>query len=468
MGVARSAISIPFQGEDGGGVGELTWGQEGIWHTIERTGRTLNIGGALPMPPGTSVEQVARMLGFWVSRHQSLRTRLRFTPEPQQVVAAAGEVALHVLDVDGGDDPAAAAESLRVDFEAPAFDYPNEWPVRMGVVRQADTVTHMVVQYCHLAMDGGGIDAMVADLAHLDPDSGAGTAPVRSLTPLELARIESTEAGLRTSDKSLRYWEKRLREAPARRFGEPGEGCEPRFWELCCYSPAMYLALKSVAARTETNTTHVLLAAYAVALARVTAIHPSLALTIVSNRFRPGFGDLVGQISQVGLCVVEVADTTFDEVVARAWKAVTAAALHGYYHPPSHRALLDRLSRERGEPIDISCFVNDRRRDAEPEPGAPLASAEDLSAALPRTTLHWDRKQPTFDGTLYLQVDSGPDLNAPRRPVVREQQDPAVFLAVWADTRYLPPDDIEEFVREMEDVLVRAALDPLATTGVKA
>ncbi|HEY2791083.1 MAG TPA: condensation domain-containing protein, partial [Micromonosporaceae bacterium] len=267
MGVTRSAISVRFHGEDVGGVsgvGELTWGQQGIWETIQRTGRTLNIGGALPMPAGTSAEEIATMLRFWVSRHPSLRTRLRFAPHTQQVVAESGELPLHVLDVDGPDDPSVAAESLRVEFETPAFAYATEFPVRMGVVRRDGEVTHMVVQYCHLAVDGGAIDAMVRDLECLDRKTGTGGVSADGLNPLELARIQCTPAGLRPSVKSLRYWQEQLHDVPSRRFAEPGEGCEPRFWELCLYSPAMYLALKSIAARTETNTTHVLFAAYAV------------------------------------------------------------------------------------------------------------------------------------------------------------------------------------------------------------
>lgn len=459
-----------FEGPGGGGSGELTWGQQSIWATIQRTGRTLNIGGALPMPPGTTVEEIATMLRFWVGRHEALRTRLRFTAsQPQQVVAGSGELPLHLVDVDGADDPAAAAESLRAEFEAPAFDYPNEFPVRMGLVRQAGEVTHLVVQYCHLAVDGGGIDAMVQDLERLDRETGTAAGPVTAVTPLQLARIQSAPEGRRLSDKSLRYWRQQLDRVPSQRFREPGEGCEPRFWELCLYSPAMYLALKSIAARTETNTSHVLFAAYAVALARVTGIQPSLAQTVVSNRFRPGFGDVVGQISQSGVCVVDVADCTFDEVVVRAWKSVTAGALHGYYQPAAHQELLDRLGRERGEPVDVSCFINDRRRDAEPQPGEPPATEDELRAALALSTLRWDRKQPVFDATLFLQVDSGPDLNAPR---TRQERDrpavPALFLAAWADTRSLPPRDVEEFVRAMEQVVVRAAVDPATRTEVKA
>lgn len=473
MAVARSTISIPFQGK-GSGVGQLTWGQREMWDAINNTGRTFNIGGALPMPPGTRADDVAMMLRFWISRHESLRTRLRFEPpqepgarpHPLQEVAAAGEVALHVLEVDGEDDPAAAAEALRAEFEEPAFDYEHEWPVRMGVVCRGGEVTHMVVQYCHVAVDGGGIDAMVRDLEYLDRDTGTESAPPEALTPLELARRQCTDAGRRASEKSLRHWANALGGLPARRFKPMGAGREPRYWELYCYLPAMRLALQRIAARTGTNTTHALFAAYAVALARVTGIRYSLAQTIVSNRFRPGFADLVGAISQPGLCVVDVADKTFDEVVDAAWKTVTAGALHGYYHPAGRRELIARLSEEHGEEFNIDCFVNDRRQDAEPDPDVPLPTEEQVHAALPLSTYRWARKEPTFPGYLFLQVDSSPDLSVPDRATPEQLKTQAVHIQVWADTRHMPPHDIEVFARTMEQVAVQAAFDPDLPTGV--
>ena len=45
---------------------------------------------------------------------------------------------------------------------------------------------------------------------------------------------------------------------------------------------------------------------------------------------------------------------------------------------------------------------------------------------------------------------------------------PAVYLEVWADTRYLPPDDMEAFARMMEEITVQAAFDPAVPTGVRA
>jgi hypothetical protein len=468
---AQSEIPIRFTGE-GSGTGELTWGQLGIWETIRATGRTMNIGGVMPLPEGTPVEEIAGVLRFAVERHQALRTLLRFDPARpdaplRQTVVASGTVSLLVMDLDDGDDAAAAAETLRARYEFTPFDYAREFPVRMGVIRQAGALTHLVVQYCHIAVDGLGIDAIVRDLAFRDPATGSAAAPVRGVRPLDLAAAQASAAGRRQSEKSLRYWEKLLADLPPRRFGPSRDPQEPRFWELLCYSPALHLALRSISARTGADGSHVLLGAYAVALARVTGRNPSVAQVIVSNRFRPGFADAVAQLSQTGLSVIDVADCVFDDVVARAWKAATAAYMHGYYDGAAHRRLLREVAERRGEPVDLSCFVNDRRGAVPPAPGEPLPTEQDLRAALPRTRLRWDRKLPTYDGSFYLHVDSAPDTNVPGRDVPDERELPAVYFAIWADTHQLAPAQIQACARELEAVAVEAAFDAKAPTRVR-
>jgi len=453
MTSGTSRIPVPFSGE-GAGTGELTWGQQGIWLTMGKTGRTMNIGGAMALPAGTPLAEMVAVLRYLVSRHQALRTRLAFGPDgtPRQVVSASGEATLEVLDLAAGEDPDEVAEALRVRYESVPFDHPVEWPIRMGVVRRSGELTHLVVQYCHLSVDGFGIEAAVRDLSSMDKSTATTTAPVAGHTPLELARRQQSPAGQRQSEKSLRYWEQLLRALPAQRFGESGDRREPRFWELVCRSRAMHLAMRLIADRTRSDPGHVLLAAYAVALARVTGRSPSVAQVLVNNRFRPGCAESVSHLTQPGLCVIDVADATFDEVVGRAWKAATGAYLHGYYDTYAHQALLARVARERGEELDISCFVNDRRGPAAIT-DEPLPTPEDVTAARALTTVHWGRRLPTYDGSFYLHVDPVPG---------------AVELAVWADTHRLSPAEIEACGRELESVTVEAALDPAAPTGVTA
>ncbi|MFF5232572.1 condensation domain-containing protein [Dactylosporangium sp. NPDC000521] len=440
MHVATSRIAVAFHGA-GAGTGPLTWGQQEIWRTMRRTGRTMNIGGTVALAPGTTLEELAATLGRLAGRHEALRTRFQLAGDvPRQTVCASGTVDLEVV-ASSEEGAAATAEALRSRYEFTPFDLEREFPVRWGVVTTGGAPSHLVVQYSHLAVDGFGIDALVRDLPNLDE-------PVTGVRALELAHRQALPAERRHSAKSLRHWEASLRDLPAQRFGWSDDPRTPRFWELVCHSPALHLALQVVACRTGVETGHVLLAAYGVALSRVTGRTPSVAQVLVSNRFRPGFADAVCHLTQPGICVIEPGGD-LDSVALRVWRSATSAYLHGYFDPAEHRAMLDRLATARGETVDISCFVNDRRGPAGAVP-AVAPTAERIRAALPRTTLRWDRRLPTYDGTLYLQVDAEQD---------------AIGLAIWADTHRLSPAQVEACARGIEAAAVGAALNPPPVTA---
>jgi Condensation domain len=460
LAITLSEIRVGFHGE-GAAAGELTWGQMAIWRATQQTGRTMNLVWAMPLPGGTSLAEMTGVLRFVVSRHPALRTRLRFVDRPsgdrhpQQIVAGSGEVPLHIADIGDGDDPAAAAEELRSRYELTWFDYENEFPVRMGVIRQSGALAQMVVGYSHVMVDGAGLGVLTEDLAHLDRITGEATAPAEGLSPLELARAQGSPSGRRQSQRSIQYWAAQLGRLAAWRPGEPARPQEPRFAELVGYSPAMELGMRAVAARTGISTTYVLLAAYSAAAARVFGRNPSVAQIVVSNRFRPGFANLVSQVSQHGICVVDAADAAFDEVVARAERAATSASFFGYYDPVECAALLDEAAARQGQPLDISWCLNDRRGMFGPQDGdGGVPTGAEVTQVLPRTKLYWDRKEPTSDGTLFLQVDSEP-LLAGRQALAEGL--PAVYLEVWTDTHHFALTQVEAFVREMEAVVVKAA-----------
>ncbi|MEU0562868.1 condensation domain-containing protein [Dactylosporangium sp. NPDC006015] len=454
MGSSTRRILVPFHGE-GAGEADLTWAQLGIWQTMRDTGLSMNIGGTVAMPPGTPVESMQTLLRYLVSRHQALRTRLRFGDPVRQVVSESGEVPLDVIDVidvvSTDEEPEAVAEALRLRYEAAPFDYEAEWPVRMGVVCRDGSVTHVVVLYCHVAVDGFGIDAIVRDMAHLDPATGTTAAPLPGLTPLEMAAKQATASGRRQSDKSLRHWEQILRAIPARRFGVSDDPREPRYWELTHRSPAMHLAMQLVAHRTGAGVGYVVLAAYSVALARLTGRNPSVAQLVVSNRFRPGCADSVSQLAQLSICAVDVAGATFDEVVGRAWTAATNAYMHGHFDPLALTAMLERVRADRGD-VDFSIIVNDRRtRDGAPPPADDLATPGQLADAMPLSTSWWNRKVDVLDAELNISVDAAPG---------------AVDVSICADTHRLSPADIQALAAEMERVTVEAAFDAASPTGV--
>jgi hypothetical protein len=160
----------------------------------------MNLVMVMPLPKGTTIEEMVESLRFVVSDHPALRTRLRYTAGPSgprhpwQVIAESGKLPLQVLDIED-EDPAVVAEELRARYELTWFDYEHEFPVRMAVIRQAGVLRTMVVGYSHIMIDGAGLAVLVHELAHRDAKCG--------LDPLALARTQYSPAGRRQTTRCL-------------------------------------------------------------------------------------------------------------------------------------------------------------------------------------------------------------------------------------------------------------------------
>jgi hypothetical protein len=432
-------ILVPFAGS-GSGVGELTWGQRDIWEGMTRLRSSLGVGGVVPLAEGTTVEDVAGMLRFLMSRHQSLRTRLRFEPggAPRQVVSSAGEVPLDVVDTDDASDPCRVAAAQWDRYYHREFDYEAEWPIRMAVVRHRGAATHLVALCCHLATDGFGAEVLRADLGHRHADP---VPPVTALQPLDQARWQESPAGRRHSAASLRYWAGVLRAVPSRRFPEPPEKPEPRFREVNFRSPAMHLAALGVAARTGVGSTSVLLAALAVALAEITGVTPVFTQLVVNNRFRPGLAEAVSPLCGAGFCVLDAAGVPFAQAVERAWQEKLRACKHAYYDPDGMWDLLARIGQERHDTIDRACIFNDRRAQNRQEATSPVSPAG-LDAARAHTTLRWVPPLNAASEPFFCYVNDVPD---------------TIDISVAIDAHAVAPAMVEATLRRMEDVLCAGA-----------
>jgi hypothetical protein len=447
-------ILVQFRGE-GSGVGRLTWGQRGVWRTIVKHGGVSEfVSGVVRLPLDLTLADVADTLEFIVSRHQSLRTRLTYDADgdAMQQVFESGEIALTVVDA-GDRDPAEVAGEVRDEFQSRDFDYTEEWPVRMAAVCQGDVPVQMVAVYNHLAVDAYSLLALLADLTARDPETGAAAGPVTAIQPLELARQQQKPSAQRLTDGALRKWSGILRTVTPQRFDESGDERQPQYWDLAFESKAAELAMRAISARMGTDTSAVLLAAYAVALARTVGRNPVVLQLAVSNRFRPGFAGAVTPLAQSAPCMIDVADITFDEAIGRAKKAAMSTYLNAYYDPDQRAAMVESVNGELGEPIDIQCYFNDRRDQSSQRPGGPAPTVAEIMAALPAGKLTWgphsDSPQPKF----YLDVNDviGGD---------------GMEFSLTADTRYVAPPDMERCLRMMETVVVEAVRDATVTTGV--
>jgi hypothetical protein len=445
-------VAISFAGE-GSGVAELTWGQLSIWQSLEVSGQSRTLTGVTPLPPGATVEHVAKVIGWLVGRHQALRTRYRLrgdTP-PLQECFPAGELSMEIVDA-GDRDPAAVADELRDRYQRTHFDYEHDWPLRIGLVVADGRPVRQVVVYLHLSLDAGGLSALVADMFSRDPDTGLAP-PITSYPPLEQARRQREPSGQRQQAGSLRHFERVLRAVPAQPFGPPRPGVERDHLEVRFRSPATLLAVRTAAARTGMGSSAVLLAAFAIAVARTKGGNPVMALVAVSNRFRPGLADSISSISQVTPLMVDVADATLEAAVRRAATGALTAYKNGYSDPYEQDVVVDRVNAERGEEVELVCYYNDRRQqDREPEGDPP--TPEQILAARPKSTVDWpdDPEKPRTGLYLYV-ADDVPD---------------AIDFLMSVDLRYWTKAELEAVVRDMEAIVVATALDPTAPTGVRS
>ncbi|MEV6924405.1 condensation domain-containing protein [Dactylosporangium sp. NPDC051485] len=437
-------IGVTFA-TDGAETGDLTWGQRQVWTAMREVGTSMSIGGVVPVGDGREAGDFAQELRFFLMRYPAMRTLLRIAPDgtTTQEVHGTGEAGLEVHTAEPAEGAQALADEIFAGWRARNFDYTREWPIRMAVVRAGDggPVSHVVVMVCHIATDAGGLGVMIRELAERATAGERGAAGHLDL----VARQRS--AG-RQSDNAMRYWETQLRAIEPQRFARFAEPDGDRFRQLVWRSPALYLAGERLAALLGVDAAPVMLAAYAVAFGRVAGGDgPFAAQVIISNRFRPGLADLVSPLAQNGLVVFDAKGVSAAEAVARARQASMSASKYAYYDPGARLALFDRVAKERGEPIDLAVFHNERRV-ALSAPAEPPAE-DAIRAALPRTELVRETVLPYFNEKLMINIDDLPD---------------TVQITTEADTAYLPLPDVRRLLSEMESFVVAAALDPSTHT----
>ncbi|WP_433088171.1 condensation domain-containing protein [Dactylosporangium sp. CA-052675] len=428
---------VAFDG-DGAGEGELSWGQQDIYRAMVRQESWIPNGAWGPLPEGTTLAEIQQRLRYLMSRFPTARTRLRFGPDgaARQVVAKEGEVALEVYE---DADP----EQIRLKLQNDPFDFERDWPIRMAAVRRGDEYTHLIVVMCHLVTDGFGAGVLLEELDKR-PEL-----PVPDLQPLEQARWQASAPGQRQHAMALRHWESILREMPLRRYPESRAPQSPRHWRGEFQSPALSMALRSVTAQTGVPAAPVLLAVFAIALARVTGLNPVVVRPMVNNRFRPGLDRVVCMLAQYGLCRLDIAGLTFAEAFERARRSAMSTYKHAYYDPAGLDALVETIVADRPG-LQLPCYFNDRRDDAATA-GAPVPSADDIARARGGGVFTWTTRQDVPFEPLIVHLDELPG---------------ATQAIVFCDTHVIAPDDAEALLRGLEAVAVEAALDPGSPTAV--
>ncbi|SRR6266487_159549 len=444
-------VLVRFAGE-GTGSGPLSWGQQTIWRQFEARGAPVWLSGLQATRPDWAVEDAAAELAFIMSRNQSMRTRLAVSSDRPvwQTVCDSGEIHLQVIDAADQDDAWQVAKDLKKRWteDELAYDYANDWPVRMALIRQHGKAAYKLLATSHIVTDAYGAFALFNDVRARDPVTGGPSGPIASMEPLEQAQWQAGPAGRRCSQMSERYWERLLRVIPAERFGQPARQpvgqVRSRYGRLSFQSRAAHLAVKAIAARTSMSTSAVLLTATAVGMTRATGVHPLVPRLQVSNRFRPRLAATVSPIAQSAPCVIDIAGASFDEAVRRAHRSSLVAYKHAYFEPARIRELVGAISDQRGTPIDLSLMYNDIRINTQRETASEPPLPREVQAALPLTTITW---QDEYDPQMQCGIEFD---NCPG----------TINALMVIDTHYLGRTQAEASLRELEAVLVAAAFDP--------
>ena len=443
-------VAVHFAG-DGAGVDEMSWGMWEIWHAMVDQLSSLPIGGRTPLPAGTTVADVADELRYLMGRFPSMRTLLRFDSAgwPTQELFGSGSTTLEVYDA-GDADPDEVASAVEQRYRSTDFDYSTEWPVRMAVVRRGGLATHLVSIMSHLVTDAAGGAIMLGDVRQRS------TAPVTGLQQLEQAAWQHSPAGQRQNDKALRHWERILRAVPARRLPPSTDPRTPRHRSAEFHSPALRLALPVIAERTGSDAQTVLLTLYAIALRRISGVSPVVVRPVVNNRFRSDLRDVVCMVAQAGISVLDVGDGTVDEAVERTGRGTMTTYKHAYFHPEKLNELIARVSAERGEAVDVQCFLNDRSTHRQPaDDGTPddVEPAQRLRKAQSDGVFRWTGSREDPVSALYVAFDDAPG---------------GLVMEIQTDTHYFSCGDAEALALGIEAIAVEAALDPGTSTGVPA
>jgi hypothetical protein len=115
-----------------------------------------------------------------------------------------------------------------------------------------------------------------------------------------------------------------------------------------------------------------------------------------------------------------------------------------------------RIAAERGSPLDLGVFFNDRRvrsrqlADAAPEDVTTQGELPSLPARLARSTLTWGERTDTPADKVFLYLNDTPD---------------TLCYELWADTHFVSPADMAALMRRIEATLVGAAFGDTALVG---
>ncbi len=446
--------SVTFRSESAG-VGPLMWGQRAI-HEVLRwlppDDDSLNQVAWCPVAAPLTLSQVVHRLRCLMERHDSLRTRYpEREGEPVQQVAASGEVELPVFEI-GDEELHAAATAIGRRIRRGAFDIGADLPVRPAVATRAGVPVAVVLGASHMAVDGWSFHIVMDELRALlaGGDDAADLLGPPSRQPLQRARFEASEAGLRREGRTLDYWARQLREVPAVMLGNVSTPDQlDRDWARID-SAALATAAYALSARSGSNPATVLLSSIALLLSLRTGEPQAALRVIVSTRFKPEDQELVGAFNQNAFVRLTVEDESVEQYLARSARTALNAYRHSEACALKMEEQVEAIARERGIAPGGYLFFNDTRYGAADRNTPPPTGAGDVAAELERA----------LTGTVISELDLDGRQSGAKFFVFLDALAESCVLTLCTDPRFHAVVNSAGFLADLERLMVRAAIHP--------
>lgn len=438
-------VPVTFSGTRSG-TGPVTLGQQNVLRWAEdQTAfgavqcQTLNVA------PGRSLNDVTTAIGRLISRHESLRTLFAIgtSSEWAQQVTASGELLVEVHEAGGQLDATAAMVKQRLDVP---FALDREWPIRAAIITSGGAPAKVLLVLTHVAADYASLGIIARDFRRLMSNDTSLAPEPPALHPLDQAKLEMSPVARSRAEAAVRYWETTLRGSPQCMLAVPGHRSVNDGSKMATLrSRAAALALATIADRTRTSQSVVILAAVATLLGLRTNNDRCQITALCANRFAPASRDYVGTIAQDALIVVDLTAETFDAIIQATSTAALTAYYYSQYDTESLWRMIDRVSEDRGTKFHRDCVLNDlngalvtplvTRREASHR------GTGDAANAMRDTRLEWTDTAPR-PLLFYFEVFA----------LTRHE----MSLSVWADQSRFPAVEVADFLFAVERLLVAA------------
>ncbi|MFE1265150.1 amino acid adenylation domain-containing protein [Streptomyces albogriseolus] len=325
----------PLPREDGEPHFPLSYAQERLWFLAQADpGSTAYVmSGALRLRGALDRGALGAALDEIVRRHEVLRTTF---PDrggrPEQRVGPARPVPLPVVDADGDDTVAAA---FRAEATTP-FDLATDLMVRARLLRLSDDHHVLVLALHHIAADGWSLGVLLRELGVLyDAFRREQPSPLPELgiQYADYAVWQRDWLATGPLDEQIAYWRRRLDGAPVLELPTDHAPGAARSWhgasEPFTFPPHLWKSVASFAEERGTTPYMVLVAAFAVVLARWSGQRDVVIGSPLAGRVHPELEPLTGFFVNTLPLRVDVPDTaTFGALLSEVKQSCTEAYAH--------------------------------------------------------------------------------------------------------------------------------------------